>query len=983
MLDRTAITYKYCVINNYLDKGPKEVEMTLAELVRRLTTFQTKNWSNAFDKPLTYEDYHFWRAEKKRFAKLSKEANEAGDKDKRKEYSEESKKWMTYEQDVKNGKAFLPYTYKDYGKKNAAGKLDARRKDNVASGTLVVLDLDSGVTYADVLELLGEYEFVMMSSISETPALNRFRVVLFPNEPLTVEQQVELVKRIDVRLPEKNPIDAKTFAIDPVGLKDEQLYFSPAWIQGNPCRPTAVHNEGRLITADDLPLTEELQARLDARAESSRSHSKAKTEEMQAKLKAMPAASNPAIHYMMVDGVSTPFLHPQAALETEEGWIALKDIVDEVSMVTCPNHYDANGTEYAWRNNKSGKIWLRCKHCGDIKEREPEAKLWDKKVVLPKKKKVKPTQPLIEYFPEERFKLPETNDEKFKKLSAIAKTLKGTNVLFAPEGYGKSFMIIALLKMGYKILFCSQTNSQAGEKACVDFVEWVKDPMHGLNISKDEIFHWFSKEWYFKEQTDGEVELATKQVFTPWDRGEVDREGTIKNLIVWIAQNNLCPPGHDMVEFADALFKECYEDIHVPPFAQLVEEKKIIATTMARLSVVCGASGMYKWMDSKWVIFLDDPGLSDLQRLYKVSDGMLKARQDEEMRRSIKGLKPLEPIEELLVTRLNTEKKQTVRYWVRPTDKVPGLPLLQKYNHRMNEDQYSPKKTLAKVVHTTTEALTWDLIQHRFKIEDGCNHDIMDNVIGGTITLIGTWMVRSKYDNIFPAMVNRLKQLGTSEREITLIGDAIGSEVNLVNNKGVNTLKKSDTIIEISKPHTERVLSLNDELCWAAAGEPSGTFTVMPDSDSMKISGILAYDQLNQALGRNSGHRAIGAEAIALVDPDFFSNFQSITRYKFADWSFMVSEDTNKSRLRKKEAPWVEHGASSSVLVKQLVEWLKNPMDFVDNHLMDAIQGLSELQIQGAHNAALYLKDKYDGVTDADKESLGGRRLHPALTTSA
>lgn len=115
-----------------------------------------------------------------------------------------------------------------------------------------------------------------------------------------------------------------------------------------------------------------------------------------------------------------------------------------------------------------------------------------------------------------------------------------------------------------------------------------------------------------------------------------------------------------------------------------------------------------------------------------------------------------------------------------------------------------------------------------------------EKLIAGNITLLKTKYVGSTRDGLLPPMIERVKKM--TGKQITYFADGQGCEYNLVNNKGQNQFIGQNTVIEISEPHLDSVIWLQHEMGFE-------------DSEHLLIKHLIAFDMMNQAIGRTCGYR--------------------------------------------------------------------------------------------------------------------------------
>ena len=139
----------------------------------------------------------------------------------------------------------------------------------------------------------------------------------------------------------------------------------------------------------------------------------------------------------------------------------------------------------------------------------------------------------------------------------------------------------------------------------------------------------------------------------------------------------------------------------------------------------------------------------------------------------------------------------------------------------------------------------------------------------GDIHVLKTEMVRQKRDGLLPPIIERIKKEGF---DVEYIADGQGNQYNLVNTKGQNLFVGKDTLIEISQANPIGLRKTLHELGWG----PDGLMAI-------KVS--IALDQMNQAIGRNSGYRWSDGDqehsstCIVLCDPNLYTAILKYMRY--------------------------------------------------------------------------------------------------------
>jgi hypothetical protein len=182
----------------------------------------------------------------------------------------------------------------------------------------------------------------------------------------------------------------------------------------------------------------------------------------------------------------------------------------------------------------------------------------------------------------------------------------------------------------------------------------------------------------------------------------------------------------------------------------------------------------------------------------------------------------------------------------------------------------------------------------------------MDNIVGGTITILGTYMVWKKYDGVIPLLVRRLNK---EKHKTRLIADGLSSEFNHSNNKGRNDIDETNILVELSIPHPVHVRTICDALDISFGGNRN------------EVTRSIMLDRMHQAIGRNSGYRYKGYQCVVLVD-------KQVHRYMIQDTRYMIDRDNSViiDRTQKMGRKDTRIGKNVSPIV-QAVEHLLNNLD--------------------------------------------------------
>lgn len=353
-----TVSFKVATLKNPRDGEPKVVTYTIDQLVQRVAKAPVSQ--------TPFAAYHRQKSELKRYAAEARSAHDAGDIATAKKLKAEAKRYKDALDGTKFGPAIMPFifnddvthTFSDGGRKH-------RANDRISHFSLVMLDIESGTSKDEIHAAMSEYEYLLWPTISHTEEDPRYRVVLFPAQPLTVPDAQALIHRIDAHLPARNDINKKTQNIDPVSDEIGRLMFLPKWLIGHPEKYSSVHHRGRLLSPDSFPVSPDVQTAIDARRKAADEHRERQKNETITRLKSITAPTHNGNALITVK--ETDWLNPDYYFETEDGYIQLKDVTKKVGGVRCPFHADSIGSEFIAPNQKSGRPQLVCAKCGVFK----------------------------------------------------------------------------------------------------------------------------------------------------------------------------------------------------------------------------------------------------------------------------------------------------------------------------------------------------------------------------------------------------------------------------------------------------------------------------------------------------------------------------------------------------------------------------------------------------------------------------------------
>lgn len=353
-----ALSFKIATLKSPRDGEPKVATYTIPQLVQLV--------SNAPVSQTRFDVYHFQKSELKRLSTEARVAQHAGDIATAKSLKANAKRYKDALDNTKFGPAVMPFVFKD----DVAHTVDEegkkrRDKDRISHFSLIMLDIESRTTREEIHSALRDYEYLLWPTISHTEKDPRYRVVLFPEQPLDIGVAQALIHRIDVHLPARNDPKKKTQNIDPVSDEAGRLMFLPKWLIGHPERYSITHNRGKLVNEHSFLVAWPVQEAIDARREASEEHRERQKNESIARLKTVPASAESGNALITVKG--TDWLNPDYYFETEDGYIQLRDVTSKVGGVCCPFHGDTVGSEFIAPNKHSGRPQLVCAKCGVFK----------------------------------------------------------------------------------------------------------------------------------------------------------------------------------------------------------------------------------------------------------------------------------------------------------------------------------------------------------------------------------------------------------------------------------------------------------------------------------------------------------------------------------------------------------------------------------------------------------------------------------------
>lgn len=479
-----------------------------------------------------------------------------------------------------------------------------------------------------------------------------------------------------------------------------------------------------------------------------------------------------------------------------------------------------------------------------------------------------------------------------QKYSELAyAVLDALQLLYSPEGSGKSMAAANMMDRGIKILFLCKSHDQAKQK----LRDFAKQGFVGVHLR--------SKERVLKEEYGVSFVRANSDI--PWTQGKIDYQETAIELIKTMRSKG------KIINFEEAfkiIKKAARDSVNTKKVdfvvtsyvqGQIILNKRLESDADSIRSFVAKYRGtdielpeedalekLLIFDDEEeyedfvigdgWVVFIDDPDPDDFMTLSKME----------------KDYEADKLPDNLIIEELGQNEK----YWRRPEIEVLGKKMQRN----------------VPIVFTTTELITKHLIETHYpgiKVVD-----LMQDTKVCKITILGTRFVRRRYDGMFFPLLGYLRQNGF---DVELIQDGVGSKLNHSNSKGQNQLAKQHILCEVSVPHMSKVLTLHRET----------------GIELKSIKYALMIDTIHQGVGRNQGAgRFCGFEAVVFVDPKFHKSLtddKGFLRYAF-DKDSSVIIDRNKFKPKRFNGP-------ASDLVKSIEGYLMTCQDrlFTGELLLD------------------------------------------------
>jgi Zn-finger protein len=687
-----------------------------------------------------------------------------------------------------------------------------RRQANVEAMHLLVLDYDDGLSIDQAKALFSEYEHMGYTSYNHQVSKNgkqpvdKYRVIFPLVTPCQMNDWMEIRHNVANFAPMVDMASIRLhqpFAVPLVRTDGEKVQW---------------HNKGKWLDVSDW----ERQQVTDASGN----------------FTANPI--NRSDHILKADDV----------VQTKSGMIRVGDVTENVTGVYCPFHDDSSPGEFISKSD-AGNIYLSCKHCGTIyMENEEEYEKQDFDIAnwianhttakpKPKKKgtkKVRLWEDILGIG--EGAVEPYTRNKRGELIEKHCLTPRKRMLLYAFEGFGKSYLTILWAQKGHKVIFGCNSNMQAREQA------------GSFSKAGCRVQAILSRE--HRLETEYDIVVDRYLPSHPWDHGKVNENATIANIM----ESGMTE------DEANQLWDEL--EAVGPDF----ENHEIVVTTHARIQswgrILESYRKILRWgwsgpdrpvckvqIPDNAIVVYDDPSKDDFMRLAGFENRFADAVIDKK--------------------KIQRTKIDSYEYFVKPNTLVKGFGF---------DTQY--------LVFTTTELVTSHLIKNNY--DDVYEPKLMPDakMIAGKIHLLKTQLVRKKMDGILPPIVERIRKEG---HDIEYIADGQGNKYNLTNTKGQNVFIGQDTIIEISQPHEQDVIQTQHELGWKMEDRFSVRLAIALDQVHQAIGRNSGYRWSD--LNDNDG-----PSCIVLCEPFLYKALLSSMRYSVTS---TMDVDAYQTGFRKRE----------------------------------------------------------------------------------
>lgn len=741
-----------------------------------------------------------------------------------------------------------------------------RKQRNAIQVDMFIADYDGAMTLEEARDRFKDYEYVGYTSYGHLKdgVIHKFRLIFplvkpIPARRIMDKQDRDVEKEIYYDLSEA--ILAFAPGVDTQCNNGVQLFFPPSAPPDRIHLAETWHNKGSLLDWTQWKTNEKYDME----------------------------TGNP-LSPRTATGKINRRLDPDQEFMYPGGVITARDVQKKIEKVVCPFHADHKGSEFITRHD-SGVVSFTCKKCGTFSlppEREQDGEVDDRPLIEMDKLWIDGNDRsemtrILQGIKKDILSdtgLPPFNPKRLVSMKAIHKFK--SHILYLPEGSGKSQLALEFMKdppvsyfgdptkhYRHQIIFACRSWQQVMEQHA-SFLPKLKAIGRAARIA-----------WSFEGLIQRRFKVKVRRGQSgPFQPGDIKEEETITEIIdthpnldekfirlTW--KFLLEVDGFRSITTPEVIsIKQVNEvndrtDDHLREFADPVG---IIFTTYNQLRLF-DVKGDH--IPKNWIIWIDDPDIQELIDIKPAAPPTLKAKKE---KLDIDG----------------------TRYDVRPEELSLGLPLM---DHRC--------------IYTTTEQLTVRKLKHLFdsRKETYQVHGDRFPVIGGHVTILGTQAVQKRYDAIIPLIARRIQV--ESKKELVLIANGIPADFNHATNKGRNDLKDQHILVELSLPHPSEVKTICDSM-----GLPFATH-------QEEIAKLLMLDKAHQAIGRNSGFRAVEGEryeCVVLVDRNRHDYLAKECTYKIDEKNSVIIDRTAKmGRLEKRISE------SASPLVMAIESLINNP----------------------------------------------------------
>ncbi|MFC7289307.1 hypothetical protein ACFQPC_14765 [Herminiimonas glaciei] len=746
-----------------------------------------------------------------------------------------------------------------------------RRKTNVKEVSLLVVDYDGTMSIAEAKQRFKPYTYLGYTSFShrQQDGVEKFRLVFPLSCPIPAHWALDeygLVKSHGEYYKLTEALMKFAPGCDPVLLKPTQPYYFPSCPSERQSLAEIWTNDGAVLDwkkweKDDIYATKDFSS-------------------------AIPRKTN---------GLPNRQLAPGTEFHVGRTLITARDIKGRVAGVSCPFHTDRKGSEFIVRY-PSGTICFHCKRCGTFSMHEDQQPSIAK-ISAPLEADANPLDAFTFddecWDHEDRVKVSSLLEKAKQKILSDRGINKKTgrfegfssHVLYLPEGSGKSQLAREFVTGGFhkllpyrdeyfrpQVVFACKSWKQVFEQHASFSKQLQAEGLHcrialSLDAAVLQRFQTKLKRSAPRDYKVGEIDYPESIRAIRQNHPNLE-EDFIKLTLDFLAKDparfeDLAIPAiaHKSIQDSDQPFKL---DKSPPKFVVADETAPaMIFTTFAQLRLL---KVRRDCIPLNWIIWIDDPDSEELMDI-KPSKNM---------------------------TETNKGKFRVINdttYAVRPEKQVLGLGFP---THR--------------VIYTTTEKLTVEAICYKLRSQNKpcVVHGERVKVTGGKITILGTKAVQKKRDAILP--------LFTARRNLVLIADGLAAEYNHSNNKGVNSLRNNDLLIEVSIPHPATVKTFCD------------AFSIDFKKQGKEVGRTLMLDRMHQAIGRNSGYRTANAECVVLVDPNMHKHLLENCGYTFDTINSVIIDRTNKMTRRESRL-----SSNASELASEVMKFINGFLQYAND----------------------------------------------------